>query len=154
MELAPAAEILEQYAGDEAAVIRALQDIQEQYNYLPKEALQMTAERLGVPLSQVLRAATFYKQFSLEPRGKHCISVCMGTACHVRGGQRILERLQRELDVTPGGTTKDMQFSVEVVRCIGCCSMAPVIRVDDDTHGRLRQDRLPRLLRRYREEER
>ncbi len=154
MESEPAVEILERYAGDQSAVIRALQDIQEQYNYLPKEMLEMTAQRLDVPLTQVLRAATFYKQFSLEPRGKHCINVCMGTACHVRGGQLILERLQRELDVEPGGTTKDMQFSLEIVRCIGCCSIAPVIRIDDDTHGRLRQNRLPRLLRRYAEEER
>jgi NADH:ubiquinone oxidoreductase subunit E len=152
MEMAPATQILERYAGDESAVIRALQDIQEEYNYLPREALEMTATQLGVPLTHVLRAATFYKQFSLEPRGKHCITVCTGTACHVRGAPRIVETLQRELDVEIGGTTKDLQFSLEVARCIGCCSMAPAVRIDDEVRGRARPDQMMRLLRRYREQ--
>ena len=152
LELAPAREILDRYVGDRSAIIRALQDIQDQYNFLPREALEMTAEQLDVPMTKVLRAATFYKAFSLEPRGKHCITVCMGTACHVRGAPRILESLQRELDVDVGCTTPDLQFSLEVARCIGCCRMAPAVRIDDEVYGRLRPDRVPRLLRGYREE--
>lgn len=142
-------EIIERYKEEEGALIGALQDIQEQYNYLSKEALIRVGERLDIPLSQVCQVATFYTAFSLKPRGRHLISVCLGTACHVRGGVRILERIERELGIEPGETTEDRRFTMEIVRCIGCCSLAPAMRVDEETYGRLRQDRLPRILERY-----
>jgi NADH-quinone oxidoreductase subunit E len=144
-------ELLEPHRGDKGALVRALQDVQDEYNYLPKEALLRVAERLGVPLSQVLRVATFYKAFSLEPRGKHSVDVCLGTACHVRGGARLLSRIQAELGIGVGQTTDDLAFSLDVVRCLGCCSMAPVVRIGGDTHGRIRPDRVGGLLQRYRE---
>ena len=146
-------EIVRPYHGDRSALIKALQAVQEEYNYLPKEALLRVAEALDVPLSDVLRVATFYKAFSLEPRGKHCINICLGTACHVRGGARLLSRIQSELGIDVGETTDDLAFSLDVVRCLGCCSMAPVLRIGEDTHGRIRLDRVAGLLRRYREEE-
>lgn len=141
--------ILEGHKGEAGALIGVLQDVQDEYSYLPQEALVRVAEGLGIPLSQAYQVATFYKAFSLEPRGKHLIQVCLGTACHVRGGVKIAERIERELGIEPGETTEDREFTMEVVRCIGCCSLAPAVRVDDDTYGRLRQDRVPRMLRSY-----
>jgi NADH:ubiquinone oxidoreductase subunit E len=126
-----------------------LQDIQAEYNYLPREVLNQISQELQMPLSQVLRVATFYAAFSLKPRGRHLINVCLGTACHVRGGGRILEKLERELGIKSGEASSDLKFSLETVRCIGCCSLAPVIRIDEDTHGRLRQDKIPRILKKY-----
>lgn len=152
IDLSRTDEIVQAYKGERSALIRALQAVQEEYNYLPKEALLRVAEVLDVPLSEVLRVATFYKAFSLTPRGKHLISVCQGTACHVRGGARILSKIESELGTQAGGTTDDLAFSLEVVRCIGCCSMAPALRIGNDTHGRVRLDRVPGMLRRCREE--
>ena len=146
-------EIVQPYQGDKSAVVKALQAVQEEYNYLPKEALLHVSESLGVPLSEVLRVATFYKAFSLEPRGKHCLNVCLGTACHVRGGARLLSRIEGELGIGVGKTTDDLNFSLDVVRCLGCCSMAPVLRVGNDVHGRVRLDRVSQLLNHYRQEE-
>lgn len=153
MESEPAVQILERYAGDQSAVIRALQDIQEEYNYLPREALKMTAERLAVPLTQVLRAATFYKQFSLERRGRYVIRVCMGTACYARGAARVLQRLEQDLGVSAGETTPDGLFTVETVNCLGACALGPLLMVGPQYHSRIRPNRVPRLLRQYREKE-
>ncbi len=152
VDIAKTEAVLARHADHREALIRALQDVQAAHNYLPREALELTADRLGVPMSDVLRVATFYRAFSLEPRGRHCINVCMGTACHVRGGDKILERLQRDLGIQPGETTPELLFSLEVVRCIGCCSMAPAVRIDNATYGRLRQDQMARIVRRYRRE--
>jgi NADH:ubiquinone oxidoreductase subunit E len=152
MESEAAVEILDRYADDQSAVLRALQDIQEQYNYLPREALEMTADRLGVPLSQVLRAATFYKQFSLEQRGRYVIKVCMGTACYARGAPRVLQRLEQDLGITAGETTPDGLFTIETVNCLGACALGPLVVVGPQYHGRIRPNRVPRLLRQYREE--
>jgi NADH-quinone oxidoreductase subunit E len=141
--------IMEPYQGDTSAVVKALQAVQEEWNYLPKEALLRVAQSLGVPLSEVLRVATFYRAFSLTPKKKHCISVCLGTACHVRGAARLYSKLESALAMGGGGG----DFSLEAVRCIGCCSMAPALRIDGDTHGRVRLDRVTGLLGRYRKEE-
>lgn len=153
IDLSRTDEILQTYRGDRTALVKALQAVQDEYNYLPREALLRVAEELDVPLSEVLRVATFYKAFSLKPRGKHCVSVCLGTACHVRGGSRVLGKIESELGISTGEPTDDLVFSLDVVRCIGCCSMAPALRVGDDTYGRVRLDKVAGLLRRYREEE-
>ena len=153
MESEAAVEILDRYAGDQSALLRALQDIQEEYTYLPREALEKTAERLGVPISQVLRAATFYKQFSLEKRGRYVIKVCMGTACYARGGPRVLQRLEQDLGVNAGGTTPDGLFTVETVNCLGACALGPLLMVGQEYHGRIRPNRVPRLLQQYRDKE-
>ena len=152
IDLSRTDEIIEPYRGDKSALLKALQAVQEQYNYLPREALVRVAEGLTVPLSEVLRVATFYKAFSLEPRGKHCVDVCLGTACHVRGAARLLAKMENELGVQAGETTDDMVFSLGLVRCMGCCSMAPALRIGNDTYGRVRLDRVAGVLRRYREE--
>ena len=145
-------EVLQHYIGERGAAIRVLQELQEAYHYLPREAMEQAAQKLDVPLSQLLRLATFFKTFSLEPQGEHCIQVCLGTACHVRGGPRLVERLGRDLGIKPGQTTKDGKFSLQVVRCIGCCGMAPAVRVDQETYGRVRQNQLGKILQRYRKD--
>jgi NADH-quinone oxidoreductase subunit E len=134
---------------EESHLIGTLQDIQRELNYLPEEALRLVAEKINVPLSQVYSIATFYKTFSLEPRGRHLINVCMGTACHVRGGVRILEKIQRDLGIETGGTSDDGRFSLEAVRCLGCCGLAPVIMIDGNFHGKLTQKSIEKLLDEY-----
>lgn len=131
------------------ALIAILQDIQGKYRYLPREALEQAAEILRIPMTQIYGVATFYKAFHLKPRGRHTIKVCMGTACHVSGAPLLLERMAQELKVEPGGTTADRKFSLEEVRCVGCCGLAPVVVVDEEFHGKLRHDRVRRLLRSY-----
>jgi len=142
-------EVIDAFSGDLSHLIGILQDIQAKFNYLPREALMRVSERLEIPLSQVFGVATFFRAFSLTPRGRHQINVCLGTACHVRGGARILEKLQRDLTVQAGGTTEDLRFTLESVRCLGCCSLGPVVVIDDDTYGRLNQEKVPKLLENY-----
>lgn len=142
-------EILGKYAADQSALIAVLQDIQEELGYLPKEALQTVSKEMNTPLSRVLSVATFFNAFSLKPKGKHPINVCMGTACHVRGATLILEKLERELNIKTGDTTEDGHFSLEAVRCVGCCGLAPVIMVDDEFHGKLSQAKVPGVLKKY-----
>ncbi|MBC7249745.1 MAG: NAD(P)H-dependent oxidoreductase subunit E [Anaerolineae bacterium] len=134
------------------ALLTRLHAINAEHGYLPEEELRRAAEELGVPLSQVYSAATFYAAFSFQPRGRHTIHVCLGTACYIRGGEKLLEKLESTLGVRPGETTDDGTFTVETVHCVGSCSMSPVMRVDGDTYGRLKADILPRLLRRYQTE--
>lgn len=134
-------------------LIPVLQQIQTQYHYLPESALREVSRRLSVPLKDVFHVATFYNCFSLEPVGDHLVQVCLGTACHVRGAPRVLDRLLRELKLGAPGTTKDLAFTIRIVRCIGCCGLAPVVRVDDNAHPRLTQAKVPGLLKRYRRKE-
>lgn len=142
-------EIIASYQGEKGALIPILQDIQLECNYLPEDVLRHVARELGLPLSQVFSVATYYSAFSLTPRGRHLICVCLGTACHVKGGGRILERIERDLGIEPGRTTEDGNFSLETVRCIGCCGLAPVITIDGHAYGRLKQDQLSTILKRY-----
>jgi len=142
-------EIIDRYNGEERALISILQDIQTEYNYLPKEALLKIRDKIGIPLTRIYGVATFYNAFTLKPRGRHLILVCMGTACHVKGADKILERLEQKLGVKTGEVTRDLRFSLESVRCLGCCSLAPVVKVDKDTYGRVRQDELMEILDRY-----
>lgn len=131
-------------------LIPVLQEIQTQFHYLPEPALREVSRRLRVPLKEVFHVATFYNCFSLEPIGDHLVQVCLGTACHVRGAPRVLDRLLRELKLGAPGTTKDLAFTIRTVRCIGCCGLAPVVRVDENAHPHLTQAKVPGLLKRYR----
>lgn len=137
-------------AGPTEELLPMLQKLQAEFHYLPEPALRAVARRFRVPLTQVFHLATFYNCFSLEPRGRHHVRVCLGTACHVRGGQRILEKVMRELNLLQEGTTADMDFSVEGVRCLGCCGLAPVMRVDTRTHSHLKQAAVPKILQKQR----
>ncbi|UCF06939.1 MAG: NADH-quinone oxidoreductase subunit NuoE [bacterium] len=146
-------QILSQHDINRESIIAVLQDINNRYRYLPDDILRHVAAALNVPLSLVYSLATFYNAFSLVPRGKYVIRVCMGTACHVQGGHQILQGLERMLNVPVGGTTEDMNFSLEEVRCLGCCGLAPVITINEDLYGSVTQAKLPKILKRYREEE-
>ncbi len=142
-------EILKRHKENRSPLIPVLQDINSRFNYLPPQVLQYISYKLTISLAHILRVATFYAFFSLEPRGKHMISVCMGTACHVRGGERILEKLEEELGVKSGQTTEDKKFSLEMVRCIGCCALSPVIRVDERVYSRVRYNTVMDTLMKY-----
>ncbi len=128
-------EICANYPGNGSSLIEVLHDISSEYNYLPADAIRRTSENLGVPLSKVYAVATFYKGFSLEPKGKNIIRVCKGTACHVRGADRNIEEIERLLGIGPGETTEDLKYTLEVVNCVGTCAMAPVVVVDDDYYA-------------------
>jgi NADH-quinone oxidoreductase subunit E len=141
------ASIIDKYEADRESLVMMLQDIQDAYRYLPEEALRYIAERMDIPLTQLYAVATFYKAFSLTPEGDHTIHVCCGTACHVRGADRIVDRLERELHIKEGGTTLDKKYTLKTVRCVGACSLAPIVLIDDDVHGRLNQDKAAKLVR-------
>jgi NADH-quinone oxidoreductase subunit E len=146
MEVSKIDGIIRQYGARESAILAILQDIQAEEKYLPKETLEYVSQRMQIPLGQVFRIATFYNALSLKPRGRHKIDVCLGTACHVRGGGKILSKLERDLGVSVGETTKDKRFTLESVHCVGCCSLGPVAVIDGDVFGRLSQDKVPALL--------
>jgi NADH:ubiquinone oxidoreductase subunit E len=149
MEVSKIDSIIRQYGGRESAILAILQDIQTEEKYLPKETLEYVSQRMQISLGQVFRIATFYNALSLKPRGRHKIDVCLGTACHVRGGERILSKLERDLGVSVGETTKDKRFTLESVHCVGCCSLGPVAVIDGDVFGRLSQDKVPALLKEF-----
>ena len=142
-------EIIDAYSGQKGALIPILQDIDALYRYLPKELLQYVSFRLEIPMSQVLHMATFYTAFSLEPRGKHTIHVCMGTACHVRGAPRLLDEIGRELSIEPGETTKDKLFTLETVNCLGACAMGPVMVIDGTYFGNMTSAKVGKVLEKY-----
>lgn len=148
-DLSKVDDITERYGKERTPVVSILQDLQTEFNYLPREALIRVSERLEIPLSQVYSVATFYSAFSLTPRGRYTISVCLGTACHVQGGQRILEKLERDLDIEAGETTKDLSFSLEAVRCLGCCGLAPVVTIGQDLYGNVNQAKLSKIIEKY-----
>ena len=141
--------IIEKYKGKVGAVISSLEAVQEIYGYLPREVLEKISEKLDVHLSRLFSLATFYSAFTLTPRGKHTVHVCLGTACHVRGGARILKGLSHKLGVKPGDTTEDKNYTLETVRCIGCCSLAPVVKVDNDAYGYNTVDKIQGILDKY-----
>jgi NADH-quinone oxidoreductase subunit E len=139
-------EIIDGYDADRTASLAILQDIQREYNFLPREAMELVAKRLDVPVGHVYQMATFFKAFSLAPKGDHICKVCLGTACHVKGGALILETLEKELKVKSGQTTPDGQFSLEGVRCMGACALAPIVVVDDQPHGQMTTDAAVKLV--------
>lgn len=140
---------IRRYGKNESSLIQVLQDVQGEYGYLPKEALEYVGESLGVPLSRVYHVATFYAAFSLVPKGRHQIYVCMGTACHVRGAKMIGEKVCRDLKVESGRTTEDGEWSVDEVACIGACAIGPVIVADGEVLGGMTQSKFDRFLRRH-----
>jgi len=141
--------VINKYKAEKDGIISVLQKINREYGYLSEDALKLVAKKLDVPLIQVYSIATFYTAFSLKPRGRHLINVCLGTACFVKGGNRILEKLERELGIKAGETTKELRYSLDTVHCIGCCSLAPVIRIDEDAYGRLKQEKVPEILKKH-----
>lgn len=149
MDLEKIDRIIEDHKADKSELISILQDVQAEYNWLPQDVLIHIANRLGVPLIDVFSIATFYKSFSLKPRGKHLITICLGTACHVRGGHRILDKFQRNLSIAPGKTTEDKQFTLEIVRCLGCCALGPVVVVDDEYYGQMNTKKVDTIIQKY-----
>lgn len=141
--------IIEKYGEIASSILPILQEIQSKENYLPKMDLEYVSQRLKIPLTNIYRIATFYNALSLKPRGRYKIDVCLGTACHVRGGEKILEKFERELKISVGETTKDKKFTLESVRCLGCCSLGPVAVIDEQVYGRLTQDKIPSLLKEF-----
>ena len=150
IDLSHVEEVLKRHEKEEGPLIPVLQEVQALFRYLPEEALVMIGRRLNIPLSRIYGVVTFYAQFYLTPRGKHVIKSCQGTACHVRGGQGSLDALSRELKVSPGGTTADLNFTLETVACLGTCFLAPVLMVDDDYYGKLTPKRAVDALKKYR----
>jgi NADH:ubiquinone oxidoreductase subunit E len=142
-------DIIKKYGGDKTAMIAILQDVQEEFRYLPKAALSSISKQMEVPLTRIYEIATFYNAFSLKQRGKNLVELCAGTACHVQGAARLMDRLERDLAIKCGETTKDKMFSLEEVRCLGCCSLAPVVRISGDIHPNLTQDEIPKILKNY-----
>jgi NADH-quinone oxidoreductase subunit E len=139
-------DVVSHAAQDDASLIAVLEGIQARYRYLPFEALILASERLAVPLSQAYSVATFYHAFSLQPKGKHCLHVCMGTACHVRGSSQVLDRLQTKLDVKAGGTTRDRMFTLETVNCLGACALGPIVVTDGEYSGQMTAQKADQLL--------
>lgn len=141
--------IEDDFNNDKENLIMMLQEIQRRYNYLPTPALTYLSTSIGVPLSQIYGVATFYSTFSLEPRGRNIISICLGTACHVRGGEKIREKIEESLSIEDGETTGDLRFTLESVRCIGCCSLGPVIKINEHMHGRITYNEVEKVLEKY-----
>jgi NADH-quinone oxidoreductase subunit E len=142
-------EIINKYSGDKGQLVSILQDIQAECYYLPEEALMQVSETMGIPASRVYDVATFFKAFSLQPRGKHIINVCLGTACHVRGGSRVLETMERCLSIKRSQTTKDRKFTLETVNCMGCCAVGPAVKIDGDYYGHMSTDKVNGLLAKF-----
>ncbi len=142
-------EIIESYKGKEGALIPVLHEVQQLFGYLPEEVQERVAAGLGLPLSEVYGVTTFYSLFTSEPRGKHRISICLGTACYVKGAAAIVEKLEEELGVKVGGTTKDEKFTLEVTRCLGACGLAPVMMIGDHVYGKVTPDKIKEILEKY-----
>lgn len=142
-------EILARFKGQPDALIEVLHWCQEAFGYIPREVQKRIADGLDVPLSRVYGVVTFYNLFTLVPKGRHTISVCLGTSCYVRGGKRIMEHVKDLLQIKDGGTTEDMRFSLESIRCMGACALAPVVRLDKDLYSHVTVTKIPEILSRY-----
>ncbi|MGD9317975.1 MAG: NAD(P)H-dependent oxidoreductase subunit E [Anaerolineae bacterium] len=140
--------ILDRYDRDAANIISILQDIQTEANWLPEDALRYVSTQMEIPLSKMMALATFYKAFSLKPRGRHIVSVCLGTACHVRGAERIAGAAERELGIQDGETDGDLQWTLETVGCLGACALGPIVVIDGEYHGQMTSVKTTRLLQR------
>ena len=149
MELNKVDELIDKYGGKKGILIQLLLDIQSELNWIPQEAIERINDRLQIPISQIYRVASFYKAMSLTPRGKHVVSICLGTACHVRGGARVIDKAKEVLNINIGETTPDMKFSLERVNCLGCCALGPVMVVDGEYHGKITPTKVEEGLRSY-----
>ena len=141
--------IVDKYGGSHDSVISILQDVQSEYHYLPEGAMRAAATQLGLPLIQVCGVATFFKAFSLKPRGEHTVQVCLGTACHVRGAPAVLDEAKRQLGIAPGDTTDDMCFTLETVNCLGACALGPIVVVDSEYQGQMSSNKVKNILNKY-----
>jgi len=142
-------EIIDRWSPKPDLVIEMLHDIQIEFKYLPEQALKQICREVGVRMATLYHIATFFKAFSLQPKGRYCISVCLGTACQVEGGIKILEKFERELEITRGTTTNDLNFSLDEVHCLGCCGLAPVVTVNEEVYGKLALSKIPSVLKKY-----
>ena len=142
-------QIIDEHGGEESSLIQVLLQIQKENHWLPKEALKRVSEKLQVPLARIQHIATFYKAFSLVPKGRHEVHICMGTACHVRGATRVLDTVQDLTGIKPGETDLDLKFSLETVNCLGCCALGPVVEIDGKTHGKISTAETADVLKRY-----
>ena len=142
-------EIIDRYPARQDVLIQLLLDMQDEFTWISKEAILRISEQLKIPISQIYRVASFYKAMSLIPRGKHIVSVCLGTACHVRGGPKIMDKAEESLKIRAGETTEDMKFSLERVNCLGCCAIGPVVMVDKDYYGKLAPAKVKKVLESY-----
>jgi len=142
-------EILERHPANRGSLIPVLQDVQEAFGYLSEEVIEELARLMGISANEIYGVATFYAQFRFSPPGRHRIQSCQGTACHVRGGRKILEELEHRLGITAGQTTADGQFDLERLACLGCCALAPVVAVDGKVHARMTAKKIPSVLSQY-----
>jgi NADH-quinone oxidoreductase subunit E len=142
-------QIINNHQCEASSLIQILLDIQSENHWLPKEALERVSEKLNVPMSQIQHITTFYKSFSLVPKGRHEVHVCMGTACHVRGAQRVLDAVQDQIGINPGETDVDLKFSLETVNCLGCCALGPVMVVNGEYHGNIAPAQIEGTLKNY-----
>lgn len=149
MDISLIDDILNKHKREKSKIIGILRDAQEEFHYLPKEALVYIAKNLQIPLSQIYSLATFYRAFSLKPRGKHLVTVCLGTACHVRGGARIAENLKRELNIEIGETTKDGLFTLETVNCLGACALGPLTVIDGKYYGHMSTSKIGKIIKTF-----
>lgn len=142
-------QIIDKHQCEPSSLIQILLDIQSENNWLPKEALEKVGERLEVPVTRIQHIATFYKAFSLVPKGRHRVHICMGTACHVRGATRVLDTVEDLTGIKPGETDLDLKFSLETVNCLGCCALGPVLEIDGKTHGKMAPGKTGDVLKHY-----
>jgi len=149
MQLETVEKIIQEHNAQKSALIAMLQDVQNQYTYLPQDVLTHISQRIGAPLSRTYSLATFYRAFSLKPKGRHPIAVCLGTACHVGGGVKILEKFERQLKIKVGQTTPDLNFGLEEVRCLGCCGLAPVVTVGPELYGKVTLPKVDQIIKQY-----
>jgi len=149
VDLQAVCEIIEKHGYQKASLIGILQDIQAKMNYLPRKALVQVSKSLGIPITSIYEVATFYRAFSLEPKGKHTLQVCLGTACHVRGGARVLDYLENRLEVKAGGTTRDLSFTLESVNCLGACALGPMMVINHQYYGHLHTNKIESILKKY-----
>jgi len=141
--------LIDSYVDKKEQLISLLQDIQSEYNYIPQDVLIKISQKLDIPLSQVFSVATFFQAFSLKPRGRHTITVCLGTACHVKGGQRLVDKMERDFGLKPGETTEDERFTLETANCLGCCALGPVVVVDGKYESQVNPEKLEKVLKNY-----
>lgn len=149
MDNAKVEKIIEKHESEASSLIQVLLEIQSEFHWLPKEAIELVSEKLDVPLSRIRHIATFYKAFSLVPKGRHEVHICMGTACHVRGSERVLDTVQDLTGIKPGETDLEMKFSLETVNCLGCCALGPVLEINGKTHGKISPSNTAQVLKSY-----
>jgi len=141
--------IMDSYQEQEGALIQILLDVQQEFRWISPEAAKLVSERVNIPITQVYRVASFYKALSLTPRGEHLVKICLGTACHVRGGVRVMGKVKRMMGIEAGGTTEDMKFTLERVNCLGCCALGPMMTIDDKSYGKLSPEKAAGIIKNY-----